>query len=998
MDVQLEELYLAYRKAKKEAFGDTNCAHGLKFAEYESKLSKNLSQLQKALNAKTPQWPGDIGFLGRITCIPKSVEPPKSASSQIHCQASDPLEQWNRSWNKETRAEADFRPVIDASVDFMIVSALWILRVGHLYDERLDTRYAVGNRLRRWRPDPDSEPGTPGGLNKLSPDLFSPYFTAYGKWRSAGLKAMRTELENEFRIVGITMDLKRFYHRVNPRFLLHPDYLKLMGVELAPNERLFTENLISAIHTWNQAAHNAYGYEPRGLPVGLSASGLIANVLLKEFDDQVVTHLAPSYYSRYVDDVFLVVRHTKPFESGEAVLKWLDKRLESLVTYTDEGEDGPALKVNLTYADGSDLLFVGKKQKIFQLEGHHGLDLITPIEEQIREQTSEHRDLPRLPDTEKQMTHRALLVTPDATLNADALRKADAVTLRRSGFAMLLGDVEAHVRDLEPATWKDLRHEFYGLAHRHLLTPTSFFDYARYLPRILGIMAASKDWEHAKRFIRGFKPLLKCLRDTCECKDPTDFRKCLNESVSMIGARMIEAVIQASEADAGARSKLIEKIHEGFRIESPGELNSADVASFSQKLLYLDWSRTSYASHWLASHIDDEGPMRPRAPAVRESLPFEAIRIFQEAADLPAPYWVALAFPTRPIPLREITARAPRLLLEAESFAVVVRGLRGTWMPDEHGIGVVAPPERPWELSIPSATNDQPKVAITSFEVTDAEWAAAADGTPVLTLERYRRLNSLLDSVIACRERPDYVILPECCLPRRWAMTMASRVLPRGVSIIAGLEYRESSLNPNLLHNEALIALRSTFPGYMTGLFLLQPKREPAWHERQLLADSFGKALANPGPNQLIHPIYDHQRFRFGVLICSELTDLANRLRFQGQIDALFIPEWNQDIESFSAMVESAALDVHAYVIQANNRRYGDTRMRAPMKVHHRRDLIRLKGGLNDYFVVGEIDYMALRQFQSNIVPPTGDNVVFKPFPIGFPDRMSPTRRTIPRS
>ena len=32
MKISLEQLYTAYRKAKKEAFQDTNCAHGLKFS------------------------------------------------------------------------------------------------------------------------------------------------------------------------------------------------------------------------------------------------------------------------------------------------------------------------------------------------------------------------------------------------------------------------------------------------------------------------------------------------------------------------------------------------------------------------------------------------------------------------------------------------------------------------------------------------------------------------------------------------------------------------------------------------------------------------------------------------------------------------------------------------------------------------------------------------------------------------------------------------------
>jgi len=265
-------------------------------------------------------------------------------------------------------------------------------------------------------------------------------------------------------------------------------------------------------------------------------------------------------------------------------------------------------------------------------------------------------------------------------------------------------------------------------------------------------------------------------------------------------------------------------------------------------------------------------------------------------------------------------------------------------MPEFHGINLDAPEDEPWRISVPYVTNWSPKIAITSIEVTDEEWEAAADGTPMLTLGRYRKLNDILDSIIACRQRPNYVILPECSLPRRWAMNVAAKLLHRGISLIAGLEYRPDSSNPNQLHNEALVALRTTFPGYLTGLHLLQPKRQPAWHERHLLAEQFGKELAPPGPSSPNHPVYRHQGFHFGLLICSELTDIQNRMWFQGKVDALFIPEWNSDIESFAALVESAALDVHAYIVQANNRKYGDGRMRAPMKVRYRRDMIRVTG------------------------------------------------------
>jgi hypothetical protein len=215
-----------------------------------------------------------------------------------------------------------------------------------------------------------------------------------------------------------------------------------------------------------------------------------------------------------------------------------------------------------------------------------------------------------------------------------------------------------------------------------------------------------------------------------------------------------------------------------------------------------------------------------------------------------------------------------------------------------------------------------------------------------------------------------------------------------GISIITGLEYRRDSKKLHGLHNEVLVALRTTYPGYSTSLFLLQRKCQAAWHEQQVLADEYTKFLMPANNAALDRPVYRHQGFCFGVLICSELTDIRNRSHFQGKVDALFVPEWNQDVESFTALIESAALDVHAYIVQANNRRFGDSRMRAPMKEHFKRDLVRVKGGLNDYFVIGEIDYVALRNFQSHDIPPAGKDVEFKPFPVGFPSRMSKQRRT----
>ena len=111
------------------------------------------------------------------------------------------------------------------------------------------------------------------------------------------------------------------------------------------------------------------------------------------------------------------------------------------------------------------------------------------------------------------------------------------------------------------------------------------------------------------------------------------------------------------------------------------------------------------------------------------------------------------------------------------------------------------------------------------------------------------------------------------------------------------------------------------------------------------------------------------------------LTDIQNRARLRGEIDNLFVIEWNKDVNSFSSYVESAALDIHSYVVQVNNRKYGDSRIRAPYKESFFRDIVQVKGGNHDYLIVGEIDIKSLREFQSHNISPKQP---FKPTPTGF--------------
>jgi hypothetical protein len=223
--------------------------------------------------------------------------------------------------------------------------------------------------------------------------------------------------------------------------------------------------------------------------------------------------------------------------------------------------------------------------------------------------------------------------------------------------------------------------------------------------------------------------------------------------------------------------------------------------------------------------------------------------------------------------------------------------------------------------------------------------------------------------------------MPELSIPLRWALRAARKLAANGVSLLAGVEYHRDRTTRKL-RNDSLVSLTTYWPGYASSVIVLQPKFEPAHGERQELRTLLGKAgvLYKPTGAKAKPTLYGHRDFYFSLLICSDLTNILHRNSLRGEIDALFALEWNPDTKTFAALVESTASDLHAFVVQANNRKFGDSRIRAPAVQDYARDVVQVKGGVSDYYVMGEIDYHQLRAEQRR----KGKKRQFKPVPIGY--------------
>jgi len=993
MIISLEELGLAYRKAKVDLYYSSHVSLEA-IAAYEESLHKNLTDLQGKIQGDDESWVEENEFNGNWFLATKSVDM-SCWEQQREPQAnglifSSPAEKWAYACNsmaeknEQKKIKAEFRVMAQCSLDFHVLSTLWMLKVGHLFDAKLST-CAYGNRLRRTLDGKD--------INALSIGSFQPYLRPFRDWRDNGINAMRSALSESKKIVALTADVSSFYHELNPGFMLDPTFVKdILELELTAEQSKLNRLFINALKAW--AIETPL---KKGLPVGLPASAVVANVALIELDRVIEQQVAPIYYGRYVDDIILVMENGANFRSTAELWQWLFARSSGKLDWV-KGEENKQISFQPNYLHDSQIRFANAKNKVFILAGDPGKTLVEAIAYQIYERASEWRAMPRLPHSSNNVGTDLLAATQSNGEVADNLRKADALTMRRAGFAIKLRDFEAYERDLQPGTWKGHRQAFFRAFIDHVVVLPQFFDLSVYLPRVIRLATACEDFVELRRLIFALENICNEVREKCRLAIkacPDDNLPSEEEIIGKWRAQLFSSVLEAIVAAFPPRiSKVGKQIWNdhlknwhtlcGLDIEYLGRdfslkgYQEQQARLFSFDLAHMPFRFIGLPKEMIAQRGIPAPKTVSHCAKASELLPDNVVFGNQVVAKwckfkiLPH----GLLFATRPFSLPELfilNNEAYTALARQEMRAVVlaVRGfVLGNKIPcvDKQGV-----------LQIPDGQSaGKYGIAVSSWKTSMASWTAAVMRSADQDANRYTRLCRLLDGVIAQPHNSRYLILPELSLPAHWFIRIARKLQGRGISLVTGIEYLHAS--KARVHNQVWASLSHDGLGFPSLMIYRQDKQRPALHEEQELQRLAGLEM-EPEKRWATPPIIQHGDFRFSLLICSELTNISHRAALRGKVDALFVPEWNQDTETFNALVESAALDIHAYIIQCNDRQYGDSRIRGPFKDSWKRDVLRVKGGITDYCVIGEIDVHALRQFQSSYRSP---GKPFKPVPDGF--------------
>jgi hypothetical protein len=1032
-ELEMQDLFYAYRKAKADNFFERSLGLGKEFVSYEMELPAHLSTLLTRLSA------GDLDAvlnenLGTPRLVAKKLglkeKPHKAERSREHSYFSDP----SRAFTHLTQTHylhPEFRLVGNFPVTMHVLSALWINLVGHKFDAAL-SKCAYGSRLRRYRPDFSGSRNNVGEYHIKSIGSFQPYFDPYRRWREGGMQAIRSELVAERPVIALSMDLTSYYHHIDPSFMVNPEFLSSCEISLTSWELEFTRSFVQVLTSWSvQAAASLaeMGAVPPsnrlvGIPIGLSIVRIISNVLLLELDRDILQGLAPVYYGRYVDDLFLVIHDPGHLTDPRSLLKFIADRVRCFPPKANKrGEMFLTLPGN--HQGKTKLLLQQAKQKIFFLKGIGGLDLLDSIESQIRSVSSERRLMPSPDRLESMASAKVLAAAGHPSEEADTLRRADGLAVRRLGWAVQLRAVETLAKDLRQDDWRGERLRFYEFAHSHILRPDKILDHIDYLPRLLSLAVALMDWPEAKRLVEATLTALVALREATGNNSITISGIEISSASSIVWTAIRQSVLEVAQ-DTLLRSMRWDR-REG-KTRSPPETavalcmlvglgnDESDISRLSLLFREADWAKTSYKDHlrrdaWRRRpSVGDEEVLHglyEEEQDLREFLSLSdgqeregsaervSTRCGQEYTDVSAASLLPFLFPTRPYTTQEISLFLPESCIFASkqqgpgrAWARYVRAVRGVWVlasSTSSGYDATPPQDPPPGRKIAflngHATSKKVRLGISSLLTTEDSWKQSASGHSDLSPARYARIERLVNQAISTYPRPTHLLLPELALPERWIDTVSSLLRHADISLIAGLDYHHSS--PNLVHSSALLVLADRRLGFRASVELRQDKSLPAPAEEETLLKIYGKVWGARRPNDQ-KAVYAHQDFCFGVLMCSELQNMEHRLRFQGDVDCVIVLSWNQDLDTFSALVEAASLDVHANIALVNNRRFGDSRVRSPAKEHYERDVCRLRGGMNEHVVVVEIDAHKLRAFQSRATRWPGKNDPYKPVPEGF--------------
>lgn len=978
MKPSLADLVLAYRQAKNAVYQEHRAVGRLTIAEREAQISDLLAELEIHLDGN-PHW-----FNGLEVGDPWIV--PKMA------QVSEEPESADQRRVRIDRLEVQLH--VQLSMEQAIAEVIWLWRYGAVFESLL-SRSVFSNRLRltnRRRK-----------LDTLSPHLFEFWSAGHQRFRDAGMAVARRLVSEGVECHLVTLDFTSFYDSIDATFLVGDGFVQSLvegaerqGIEFDRVEfRDSTSSLLEQFDKFYAACGEATGIPTtRGLPIGGVASRVIANLVLQPLDTLIMGDPNCAYYGRYVDDILLV--STAEINSQADTYERVSSILaDTLPLKTESDHDAIEVDSDAIGREGCSLRLQSAKARVFTLAGESGLDFLDAIQRDLRIIGSERRAFlsPESLDVGSSRLS-ALSVGEGGKSPITVLREADRVKLQRYAASVAIGKHATAVELLgrpHAASWSEIH---LGPLLRTATDSSHWVDFLDIVVRAFGICCRASDRQTMGFIVQQIDSRLRELPELDRWTwkgEPLTQVQAKSRLREWIDRRWYEEFCSAVPLEALEVRGAAESILESLSLSGARHLPSlqehvlllveADLrtARREEDLAEVGQISRSRAHGDLAEALVRTDETATMAERIQEFLEYcrEADDQVYESCTV-----LDILLMTRPPKMLDVSLRVP--LHAVSRLADLTNAIRGTrYLSDliQYNQESTAVDIRP---KTRRERQPEPFVLVLGNLLTEESCIqAAAKGSPVLSPTRLARIGRLANQAIERRrtgQKPTVLLLPELSLPRRWLQALGNRLVSEDVGLVAGLEYRLEPTSRSVRNEAAGI-----FPvGRHSSVGHLWQKGIPASVEDDGLQDLGVKFSGGTSLRPPIHTVYGS----ISVLICSELLEVESRAALLGKIDMLLVPAWNKDLSTFEHMVQTTAMDLHAFVGLANNAKYSDCRVRVPASDHWRRDIARLIAPHQNECISVDVDIRSLRKFQlqslGDLPGGVGDDPEFKPLPPGY--------------
>lgn len=564
--ISKEEIYKAYKNAKITCFYDKTNLVAEKFADYESDLVKNLDVFHREINnylsSSNKKWFESPDFIGTSKLKFKKLDIFEEDTQNVFYSKK------NEKIEKFKPDDIDFRIMADVSIPFHILSELWISKVGVKIDETFED-YLYGNRLRKTK--------------DFNNGHFKSYIGDYKRWQNDGIDSISELIKKKKKVLAFTLDIEKYYHSIDIQFLKDYNY----KIALKDTAKSINSLLINCIEKWNEYNVNNNPFnelKELGIPIGLSASKIIANAALLNLDDDIKIGLRPIFYGRYVDDIFIVLENYKN--------KYEDLKVTEIFKNIPNFEVKDKVeKLKYNTKTKSSILINNDKCKFFILEDVSGEIFLTSLKESLNQMSSEWKLPPNIDDDIISYKDEVVKLNNNNKELVTGIRKTDDISIQRNNLILFIVKTSIAIDIIPKKEWSSKLEDFVNIACEYIITNGNFIKFLDYIPKIIALTLKAKEYRLTKKLVKKFLVILDAL-EKVEIKNSFLIKAINYEKEILVETFLKNIVIDEFE------DQKIKEIFDSLKMVSDNILNR------SKNIFFTDFHTIAFKNYFIKEEIN----------------------------------------------------------------------------------------------------------------------------------------------------------------------------------------------------------------------------------------------------------------------------------------------------------------------------------------------------------------------------------------------------------